>query len=71
MNFLDSSYRTWLGSIKKKIKKTQLKVAISANAQLIEMYWDLGKEIILKQKSTVWGRLCLRQTCFGFEIKFS
>jgi len=70
MDFLDNSYHTWLDGIKKKIKKTQLKVAISANAQLIEMYWDLGKEIIVKQKSTAWGDSVLDRLALDLKLSF-
>lgn len=44
-------YNRWLESIKRKIKSAQLKAAVSVNAQLIELNWDLGKEIVDKQRN--------------------
>ena len=42
-------YNKWFETIKRKIKSAQLKAAISVNTQLIELYWDLAKDIVGKQ----------------------
>ncbi|WP_200878578.1 DUF1016 N-terminal domain-containing protein [Sphingobacterium sp. ML3W] len=55
MNINTNSYKKWLEEIKLKIKTTQLKVAISANSQLIELYWNLASDIIRKQVESNWG----------------
>ena len=55
MKALNPSYKKWLEEIKRKIKTAQLRVAVSANAQLIELYWQLAQEIINRQNETEWG----------------
>ena len=35
-----------------------------------EMYWDLGKEIILKQKSTSWGDSVLERLALDLKLSF-
>ena len=37
------NYKSWLASIKQKIKTTQLRVAVRVNTQLLELYWELAK----------------------------
>ncbi|MFL9834721.1 PDDEXK nuclease domain-containing protein [Chryseobacterium terrae] len=38
-------YISWILDLKQKIQQSQIKAAIQVNSALIEMYWDLGKEI--------------------------
>ena len=48
-------YKNWLIDIKKRIKASQYSVAISVNSALIELYWNIGKEIVSKQENEGWG----------------
>ena len=52
MQLEKTAYKKWLESIKHKIKTAQLKAALSVNAQLLEVYWHLGKEIVNKQQDS-------------------
>ena len=45
---IDGSYKKLLEDIKRKIKTAQLKVAVSANSQLIELYWELATDLLQK-----------------------
>jgi len=51
----DSEYIEWLAGLKKKIKSTQIKAALSANREVIELYWDIGNELYEKQEKQGWG----------------
>ena len=48
-------YSNWIKSLKIKIQKAQNKVTFSINSQLLELYWELGRELALRQKTTNWG----------------
>jgi len=48
-------YSTLLQDIKERIRKAQIKAVLSVNAEMIFMYWDIGKIIFLKQKQETWG----------------
>jgi hypothetical protein len=52
---LDSEYRNFLTNIKNRLKRAQIKAALAANSELIKFYWELGKELIEKQKELKWG----------------
>ncbi len=47
--------RTLLIDIKQRIRKAQTKAILSANSELISMYWDIGKMLVEKQKVAGWG----------------
>jgi len=63
-------YNKWFETIKRKIKSAQLKAAISVNTQLIELYWDLAKDIVSKQQEANWGDNVLEQLSTDLKLSF-
>lgn len=63
-------YNKWLESIKRKIKSAQLKAAVSVNTQLIELNWDLRKEIVDKQRESNWGDNVLERLAIDLKLSF-
>ena len=57
----DKDYTNWLKDLKNKFRKTQLKAAVKVNSELLNFYWELGKEIVEKQKETKWGNKFLER----------
>lgn len=51
----NSEYKNWLIELKANIKRSQIKAALAVNSELIQLYWDLGKQIVEKQKHAQWG----------------
>lgn len=51
----DSEYLDWLIILKNRIKQTQIKAALSANREVILLYWEIGKELYEKQETQGWG----------------
>ena len=66
----DSEYKDWLIEIKSKVRVSQIKVALSANAELILFYWELGKMIVEKQKETNWGDKLTKQLSKDLQDEF-
>ena len=48
-------YRDLLGDIKVRVRAAQQKAALSANAEMILMYWDIGRMIAARQAQEGWG----------------
>lgn len=48
-------YSNLLNDIKQRIRQAQTKAILSANSELIAMYWDIGKMLVEKQKVAGWG----------------
>ncbi|MGD9161838.1 MAG: DUF1016 N-terminal domain-containing protein [Desulfobacteraceae bacterium] len=55
MNFEVTFYSQLLGDIKKRIRQAQIRASLSANTEMINMYWDIGRIIHKKQKEKGWG----------------
>lgn len=48
-------YRDLLREIKTRVRTGQHRAALSANAEMIAMYWDIGRMIAARQKEEGWG----------------
>lgn len=51
----DGEYKKLLLDLKEKVRLSQLKAAVKVNYELLDLYWNLGKEIVEKQKQYSWG----------------
>jgi predicted nuclease of restriction endonuclease-like (RecB) superfamily len=56
-----SEYCQWLKELKGKVRTAQLKAATAVNTALLEFYWNLGADIVEKQKHSTWGSGFLKQ----------
>lgn len=48
-------YKAFFKEIKEKILTSQVKAALAVNHELINLYWEIGSKIHLKQKDEGWG----------------
>ena len=48
-------YTDLLSEVKSRIRQAQTKAILSANAEMIGLYWDIGRIIHLQQKTRGWG----------------
>nr|WP_206076000.1 DUF1016 N-terminal domain-containing protein [Marinitoga lauensis] len=65
----DKDYANWL-DLKKKFRETQLKAAVKVNSELLNFYWNLGKEIVEKQKEAKWGTKFLERLSKDLMAEF-
>ena len=66
----DRQYASWLSELKQKVRQAQLKAAVTVNVALLEFYWELGEEIVEKQKSAAWGSGFLGQLSHDLMKEF-
>jgi len=48
-------YKAFFKEIKERILTSQIKAALAVNHELINLYWEIGSKIHLKQKDEGWG----------------
>ncbi len=66
----DHAYRQWLVQLKQKVQQAQLKAAASTNTVLIDLYWDLGKEITGREKEFAYGENFINQIAADLKHEF-
>lgn len=57
----EQQYLLFLDEIKSEIRGARIRVANSANRELIQLYWRLGKMITEKQEELGWGKSVVEQ----------
>ncbi|MBA2653782.1 MAG: DUF1016 domain-containing protein [Gammaproteobacteria bacterium] len=67
---LDKNYKDFLGGIKERLKTAQIRAALAANSELIKFYWELGTDLIEKQKALKWGVHFLEQFSHDMRLAF-
>jgi predicted nuclease of restriction endonuclease-like (RecB) superfamily len=50
-----SLYQSLIGDIKSRIRQAQVKAALAVNNELVSLYYDIGKMILIRQQAEGWG----------------
>ena len=66
----DDAYSNWLKGLKQKVRLVQIKAAVKINSELLLFYWELGQDIVDKQKNTKWGDGFLKQLSLDLSSEF-
>lgn len=60
-NIQTTEYKQFIKSIKDRVRQAQIKASVKVNTVLLKFYWELGEDIIEKQKTATWGSGFLQQ----------
>jgi predicted nuclease of restriction endonuclease-like (RecB) superfamily len=52
---LGKNYLDVLSDIKQRIKIAQIKAVLAVNAEMIILYWEIGKTVLERQQQEGWG----------------
>lgn len=52
---LPANYHAFLEELKARISTAQVKAALAVNRELIQLYWNIGRDVILKEQAEGWG----------------
>lgn len=63
-------YASLLIEIKQQVKQSQLKAVISANSQMLYMYWYIGNHILQMQLEQGWGAKVIEQLSKDLRSEF-
>ena len=50
-----AAYAEFLGGVKERVRRARVGAALAANAELIRLYWQLGRDIVEQEKARGWG----------------
>lgn len=65
-----AEYSKFYGAIKKHIQSAQIKAAVSVNRELLQLYWNIGKEIVDRQKEKGWGDAVVERLAYDLRKEF-
>lgn len=52
---LPADYAEFLAEIKARITAARTRAALAVNGELIELYWEIGREILERERRAGWG----------------
>lgn len=64
----NNDYKLWLTDIKSKIRFSQIKAALTVNAELINFYWELGK--MISEKENILGNKLIETLSKDLKTEF-
>ena len=67
---LNKEYGDFLQSLKSRIEQAQIKAALAVNAELVLLYWHIGREILERQKAQGWGAKVIEQLSKDLRSEF-
>jgi predicted nuclease of restriction endonuclease-like (RecB) superfamily len=65
-----SNFGNWIKDLKSKIHEARRKVAFSINSQLLELYWEIGRELNSKLENAAWGSNLIEQVANELKHEF-
>jgi predicted nuclease of restriction endonuclease-like (RecB) superfamily len=52
---LPAGYASFVDGLKRRIRAAQVKAALAVNAELVLLYWRIGRDILVRQEQEGWG----------------
>lgn len=52
---IPADYADWLSNIKTRVAAARQRAALAANAELVQLYWQIGHELVQRQQAAQWG----------------
>ncbi len=66
----DGKYVEWLGELKQRYQRSQIKAAVHVNHTMLEFYWSLGRDIVALKAESQWGSGVLQQLSLDLKKMF-
>jgi len=70
MKSLPSKYQEIVKELKEKIRQARSKAVYSVNAQLLAIYWEIGKTILQQQAAEGWGTKVIDRLASDLKAEF-
>ena len=67
---IDKNYNNFIKELKSKIYNTKSNAILSVNRLMIELYFEIGKEILIKQETLGWGKSVVEQMSKDLVTEF-
>jgi predicted nuclease of restriction endonuclease-like (RecB) superfamily len=69
-NMWDDDYRHWLAELKLRVERARQRAAASANRELVTLYWQIGRDILDRQRRQGWGAGVIDQLARDLKSAF-
>lgn len=67
--FTNEGYTAWIESLSTRYRESQIKAAVSVNAEMLKFYFGLGRDIVMMGKDQPWGSGFLKRVSVDLKTK--
>ena len=67
---MPKSYASFLRGLKNRIRQERLRVVLASNAVLVNLYWNIGRDILQKQQEKGWGAKVIDRLSVDLKKEF-
>lgn len=67
---LSEEYTSFIEFVKNQIQQRKLSIVVSANREMILLYWEIGNEILDRQSKYGWGAKIIDKIAFDLQKTF-
>ncbi len=70
VSFTAADYSAWLSDLKARVEHARQRAALSVNRELVSLYWQIGREILERQRRQGWGAKVVDQLARDLRAAF-
>lgn len=67
---MTSEYKNWLSELKKRYRKAQVRAMVKVNAEMLNFYWELGRDIHILSETARYGDGLLKNISLDLQTEF-
>ena len=67
---VDSEYIQWLSDVKKRFRQSQGRALVKVNAEMLDFYWSIGRDLVMLKAEARWGDGVVKQFAFDMREAF-
>lgn len=64
------NYDDFLNDLKEHIRRAQVKAVLAVNQELVALYWQIGKEILSREREQGWGAKVVERLAMDLKREF-
>lgn len=65
-----AGYVDWLADLKSRIHSAQQRAALAVNRELVALYWEIGRDILVRQANQGWGAKVIERLSHDLRVAF-
>ncbi|MGG6270753.1 PDDEXK nuclease domain-containing protein [Leptolyngbya sp. AN03gr2] len=69
-SLFSDNYDEFFRNLKERIRATQVKAALAVNQELVLLYWQIGQEILMRQRQEGWGTKVIERLAKDLRLEF-
>ena len=66
----DTEYIQWLSDVKKRFRQSQGRARVKVNAEMLDFYWSIGRDLVTLKAEARWGDGVVKQFAFDMREAF-